>query len=122
MCSSQIKQQSQSESMSPVIFSSDEDVELAFSKLSAFVTSAIEHVNFNLLQRAAIEGARSSKKSGEIVPIIKAANSFQNLCTLLADTLYWNFNVRGNGNCIYDSYLWQKKQQKILRKFFTVCL
>ena len=80
--------------MSPVIFSSDEDVELAFSRLSAFVTSAIEHVNFNRLQRAAIEGARSSKmvqKSGEIVPIIKAADSFQHLCTLLADTPYWNF-------------------------------
>ena len=80
--------------MSPAIFSSDEDVDLAFSKLSAFVTNAIEHVNFNSLQRAAIERARSSKmvqKSGEIVPIIKAADSFQNLCTLLADTPYWNF-------------------------------
>ena len=77
-----------------MIFSSDEDVELAFSKLSAFVTNSIEHVNFNSLQRAAIERARSSKmvqKSGEIVPIIKAADSFQNLCTLLADTPYWNF-------------------------------
>ena len=80
--------------MSPVVFSSDEDVELAFSKLSAFVTNAIEHVNFKLLQRAAIERARSSKmvqKSGEIVPMVKAADSFQNLCTLLADTPYWNF-------------------------------
>ena len=75
-------------------FSSDEDVDLAFSRLSAFVTKAIEDVNFNVLQRAAIERAKSSKmlpKSEEIVPIIKAADSFQNLCTLLADTPYWNF-------------------------------
>ena len=75
-------------------FSSDEDVDLAFSRLSAFVTRAIEDVNFNVLQRAAIERAKSPKmlpKSGETVPIIKAANSFQNLCTLLADTPYWNF-------------------------------
>ena len=75
-------------------FSSDEDVDLAFSRLSAFVTKAIEDVNFKVLQRAAIERAKSSKmlpKSEAIVPIIKAADSFQNLCTLLADTPYWNF-------------------------------
>ena len=94
MYSRQIKQKPQSESMSPVIFSSDDDVDSAFSKLSAFVTDAIKHVNFDLLRRAAIERARSPKmvqKSGETVPIIKAADSFQNLCTLLADTPYWNF-------------------------------
>ena len=75
-------------------FSSDEDVDKAFSKLTSFVTKAIEDVNFNVLQRAAIERAKSPKmlpKSGETVPIIKAANSFQNLCTLLADTPYWHF-------------------------------
>ena len=31
------------------------------------------------------------QKSSEIVAAIKAANSFQDLCTLLADTPYWNF-------------------------------
>ena len=31
------------------------------------------------------------QKSREIVPTIKAATSFQDLCTLLADTPYWNF-------------------------------
>ena len=30
-------------------------------------------------------------KSSEVVSIIKAAKSFQDLCTLLADTPYWNF-------------------------------
>ena len=75
-------------------FSSDEDVDLAFLKLSAFVTEAIKDANFSGLQRAAIERANSSKmlpKSEEIVPIIKAADSFQKLCTLLANTPYWNF-------------------------------
>ena len=31
------------------------------------------------------------QKSSEVVPIIKAAKLFQDLCTLLADTPYWNF-------------------------------
>ena len=89
--SSRIKPEPQSHSLSPVTFSSDEDVDLAFSRLSAFVTKAIEDANFSGLQRAAIERANSSKmlpKSEEIVPIIKAADSFQKLCTLLANTPY----------------------------------
>ena len=75
-------------------FSQKENINLAFSKLSASVTEAIETVNFSRLQRAAIERAKSPEmiqKCNEIVPAIKAAKSFQDLCTLLADTPYWNF-------------------------------
>ena len=72
----------------------EEDIDLAFFRLSASVKSIIKDVNFSTLQTAAIERAKSPKmiqKSNEIVPTIKAATSFQGLCTLLADTPYWNF-------------------------------
>ena len=67
---------------------------MAFSKLSASVTTLIETVNFLRLQRAAIERAKSPEmiqKSSELVPIIDGAKSFQNLCTVLAKSPYWNF-------------------------------
>ena len=46
------------------------------------------------LQRAAFETARSpymALKSHDIIPILKGAQSFDNLCTSLADSPYWNF-------------------------------
>ena len=75
-------------------FSPEEDIDSAFSRLSASVTSTIAGVNFSTLQRAAIERAKSPKmiqKSNELVPIIDGANLFQVLCTMLAKTSYWNF-------------------------------
>ena len=75
-------------------FSQHESIDDAFTKLSAAVTDIIQHTNFNRLQRACIEKARSPKmlnKSDQIIPIIKAADSFQMLCSKLADTTYWNF-------------------------------
>ena len=78
----------------PVAFSVDEDIDYAFTKLSAAVTDIIQHTNFNRLQRACIEKARTPKmiyKSNEILPIIKNADSFEQLCSMLADTTYWNF-------------------------------
>ena len=78
----------------PVAFSVDEDIDYAFTKLSAAVTDIIQHTNFYRLQRACIEKARTPKmiyKSNEILPVIKKANSFEQLCSMLADTTYWNF-------------------------------
>ena len=75
-------------------FSQDEDIDYAFTKLSATVTDIIQHTNFSRLQRACIEKARSFKmiyKSNEILPVIKKADSFEGLCSMLADTTYWNF-------------------------------
>ena len=75
-------------------FSPEEDIDSAFSRLSASVTSTIAGVNFSTLQRAAIERAKSPKmiqKSNELVPVIDGASSFQTLCTMLAKTSYWNF-------------------------------
>lgn len=81
-----------------VTFTEDEDIDYAFTKLSASITTIIEnniHVTgFSALQRACIEKAKSPKmllKSTEVIPIIKEAKTFQDLCTMLADTTYWNF-------------------------------
>lgn len=77
-----------------VKFSQDEDIDYAFTKLSAALTNIIQHTNFSRLQRACIEKARSPKmlhKSAEIIPVIKGADSFEGLCSILADTTYWNF-------------------------------
>ena len=52
------------------------------------------NMNFAVLKRACIERAKSPKmlhKSSEIVSIINAAKTFQDLCTMLANTTYWNF-------------------------------
>ena len=78
----------------PVAFSKNEDIDYAFIKLSAAVTDIIQCTNFSRLQRACIEKARSPKmlhKSNEILSVIKKADSFEGLCSMLADTTYWNF-------------------------------
>ena len=75
-------------------FSGDEDIDHAFTRLSAAVTDIIQHTNFKHLQTACIEKARSPKmlhKSSQIIPVIKEAQSFEMLRFMLADTTYWNF-------------------------------
>ena len=75
-------------------FSKDENLDYAFTRLSAAITDMLQHSNFNRLQRACIEKARSPKmlmKSDQVIPVIKEAQSFQELCFMLADTTYWNF-------------------------------
>ena len=57
-------------------FSGDEDIDHAFTRLSAAVTDMIQHINFKHLQTACIEKARSPKmlhKSSQIIPVIKEA-------------------------------------------------
>ena len=77
-----------------VKFSEDKDIDYAFNILSAAVTDIIQHTNFDRLQRACIERARSPKmlhKSNEIIPNIQGTDSFERLCSMLANTSYWNF-------------------------------
>ena len=77
-----------------VKFSEDENIANAFTKLSAGVTNIIQHTNFDCLQRACIERARTPEmlhKSNEIIQNINETNSFQRLCSMLANTTYWNF-------------------------------
>ena len=77
-----------------VKFSKDKDIDYAFNKLSAAVTDIIQYTNFSRLQRACIERARSPKmlhKSNEIIPNIQGTDSFERLCSMLANTSYWNF-------------------------------
>ena len=78
----------------PIKFSQNEDIDYAFTKLSAAITKMIKDTNFDCLQVACIEKARSPKmlhKSNKIIPIIKQADSFERLRFMLADTTYWNF-------------------------------
>ena len=77
-----------------VKFSENQNIANAFTKLSAAVTDIIQHTNFSRLQRSCIERARTPEmiyKSSEIIPFIKEADSFDRLCSMLADTTYWNF-------------------------------
>ena len=77
-----------------VKFSEDKDIDYAFNILSAAVTDIIQHTNFDRLQRACIEKARTPKmlhKSNEIIPNIQGTDSFERLCSMLANTSYWNF-------------------------------
>ena len=89
-----------SQSMQPlpmpvaVKFSEDQNIANAFTKLSAAVTDIIQHTNFSRLQRSCIERARTPEmlyKSNEIIPFIKEADSFDRLCSMLADTTYCSF-------------------------------
>ena len=77
-----------------VKFSENQNIANAFTKLSAAVTDIIQHTNFSRLQRSCIERARTPEmiyKSNEIIPFIKEADTFDRLCSMLADTTYWNF-------------------------------
>ena len=72
-------------------FSPDQDIDFAFIRLSAEIKRMIE--NCNTLQVACIEKASSPKSlmSMEIISKIKAVETFKALCSMLADTTYWNF-------------------------------
>ena len=75
-------------------FSGDEDIDYAFTRLSAAVAKMIKHTNLKDLQTALIEKSRSPKmlyKSSQIIPVIKEAQTFEMLRFMLADTTYWNF-------------------------------
>ena len=77
-----------------VKFLEDENIANAFTKLSVTVTDIIQYTNFDRLQRACIERARTPQmlyKSNEIIQNINETNSFQRLCSMLANTAYWNF-------------------------------
>ena len=75
-------------------FSLKEEIDSAFSRLSASVTTSIKDVNFCTLQRAANEKANSPRMlqiSNKTIPIIDGAKSFQALFTVLVKSLYLNF-------------------------------
>ena len=75
-------------------FSRDEDIDYAFTRLSAAVANMIKHTNLKDLQTTLIEKARSPKmlhKSSQIISVIKEAQSFEMLRFMLANTTYWNF-------------------------------
>jgi len=81
--------------LSVLTFSKDEDIDYAFSRLSAGIKMMIENsgCNFNILQDACKERALSPKSyiSGDIKSKIDEAASFQALCSILTNAYYWNF-------------------------------
>ena len=85
--------QSSTPSVVAVTFSPTEDITFAFIKLSAEIKKMIENSNLDTLQEACIEKASSPESfmSTELVPKIKATQTFRALCSMLADTTYWNF-------------------------------
>ena len=75
-------------------FASDEDIQLAFIKLSKLVQQAIKHTDFVTVRQASMESAMFPTmvlKSKEIRSIIQASQSFQTLVDLLTEKFYWNF-------------------------------
>ena len=74
-------------------FSPNEDIERAFTRLSAGVKRIIENSNFNVMQEACIEKALSPKNlvSENFVSSIEKVESFNKLCVTLAKSAQWNF-------------------------------
>ena len=108
-----------------VKFSENQNIANAFTKLSAVVTDIIQHTNFSRLQRSCIERARTPEmlhKSNEIIPFVKEADTFDRLCSMLADTTYWNFlDIRMMEAMATASMIpVPKRQLKTLRKHFIV--
>ena len=95
-CSKAVTKESKSDSKTavvPVIFSRNEKIQSAFIKLSAEIKNMIECCNLGTLQEACIETASSPESFivTDLVPKIKATKTFRALCSMLADTAYWNF-------------------------------
>ncbi|XP_065885365.1 glycylpeptide N-tetradecanoyltransferase-like isoform X2 [Dysidea avara] len=84
---------SPSSSQVALTFSPDQDIDYAFTKLSAAIKMMIQHSQFGILQDACIETATSPKSfiSSGVVSKIEEANTFKALCTTLTKSHYWNF-------------------------------
>ena len=74
-------------------FSPEEEIEKAFTKLSAGVKAIIRNSNFDVMQEACIEKALSPKNlfSEKLISSIEQVNTFNNLCLTLAKSSQWNF-------------------------------
>ena len=80
-------------SVAALTFSPDQHINDAFIYLSAGIRMMIKNCNLNALQGACVETASSPKTlmPTEIIPEIKATETFHGLCIMLAETPYWNF-------------------------------
>ena len=79
--------------MDAVTFSPDEDIDYAFTRLSAGVKMIIRNSNFNILQGACMEKAMSPKNmvSENFISRIEEVSTFDNLCLTLSKSTHWNF-------------------------------
>ena len=75
-------------------FSADEDIQRAFGKLSVGVKRIIRNSNFNVMQEACMEEAKSPKNvfSENVVSTIEQVNkTFDDLFLTLTKSNHWNF-------------------------------
>ena len=74
-------------------FSPDENIDNAFTKLSAHVKDFIKHSDFNAMQEACIEKAMSPKNvvSKKTISSIEQVKTFNELYVTLAKGAQWNF-------------------------------
>ena len=86
-------EQPQSSSQVALTFSPDQDIDYAFTKLSATIKRMIKSTTFSELRGACLEKANSPKScmSSNVVHKIEEAKTFDDLCTTLAKSHYWNF-------------------------------
>ena len=82
-----------SPSQAALTFSPDEDIDCAFTRLSAGVKMILHDANFNVMQEACIEKAQSPRNlvSDNFIPSIAEAKTFHGLCLTLSKSTYWNF-------------------------------
>ena len=80
-------------SQAVLTFSPDEDIDCAFSRLSAGVKMIIKNANFNVMQEACIEKARSPSNlvSNNLISNLVKVKTFNDLCLTLSNSAYWNF-------------------------------
>jgi len=84
-------------------FLPDEDIDVAFSKLSSGIKAMIENCKFDILQGSCLEKALSPKSYISFVPKIEAISSFPSLCTMLTKAHYWNFLDTRMMDCFHDT-------------------
>ena len=76
-----------------VQFSPNQRINDVFIKLSAGIKMMIKNCNLDALQGACVETVFSPNAlmPTEIIPEIKATETFHGLCIMLTETPYWNF-------------------------------
>ena len=74
-------------------FSPDEDIDCAFTRLSAGVKMIIRNANFNVMQEACIEKAQSPRNFvfDSFISSIVKVKTFNDLCLTLSNSTHWNF-------------------------------
>ena len=84
---------SPSPSQAALTFSPDEDIDCAFTRLSAGIKMIIRNANFTVMQEACIEKAQSPRNFvfDSFISSIVNVKTFNDLCLTLSKSTHWNF-------------------------------